>query len=65
MSPNRYSEPDEDAIDEHPPDDAPVEEQSHECRKGWLSKPDADHPVPCLICKPHLAPENRVHHLGQ
>jgi hypothetical protein len=22
---------------------------------GWIDR-DADHPVPCLVCKPHLAP---------
>ncbi|MCM6776258.1 hypothetical protein NDR87_18810 [Nocardia sp. CDC159] len=27
----------------------------HECRRGWLTGPLADEPVPCPICKPHLA----------
>lgn len=26
---------------------------------GWID-PDADNPVPCLACKPHLTPENRT-----
>ena len=30
----------------------------HTCDAGWLDR-DADHPRPCLICKPHLAPEAR------
>lgn len=38
-------------------DDTPVVAQLHRCRRGWID-PDADHPVPCLICKPHLARTN-------
>lgn len=26
----------------------------HRCRNGWINR-DADNPVPCLVCKPHLA----------
>ncbi|MFF4600586.1 hypothetical protein [Amycolatopsis sp. NPDC001319] len=44
MSPDRYGEPD---------DEAP--EHDERCRNGWLDR-DADPAVPCLICKPHLAP---------
>lgn len=25
---------------------------AHQCRNGWLG--DDDHPIPCLICRPHL-----------
>ncbi len=42
---DRYGEPiDPEAVDEQP----------HRCRRGWIDR-DADHPVPCLVCKPHLA----------
>jgi hypothetical protein len=27
----------------------------HDCRRGWLSGPNADEAIPCLICRPHLA----------
>lgn len=26
----------------------------HRCRRGWLSRPSADAPVPCLDCRPWL-----------
>jgi hypothetical protein len=26
----------------------------HRCKNGWIDR-DADHPVPCLTCKPWLA----------
>lgn len=29
------------------------------CRNGWIDR-DADQPKPCLLCRPHLAPE-RLH----
>lgn len=33
-----------------------VEPDEHDCDGGWIDR-DADPPlVPCLICKPHLAP---------
>lgn len=44
---DRYGEP----IEED--DDAPVV-RPHRCRRGWINR-DADRPVPCLVCKPHLA----------
>jgi len=42
---DRYGEP----IEE---DDTPVE-RPHRCRRGWIDR-NADRPVPCLVCKPHL-----------
>lgn len=41
---------------ELPPDD----EEPCDCESGWLDYLDADHPVPCPRCKPHLAGP-RVH----
>lgn len=26
-----------------------------DCRRGWLTGPYADEPVPCPYCKPHLS----------
>ena len=69
MSPNRYSEPDEDEPAGFPPD--PAEPVAHPvahpegCRKGWLGDPDADNPEPCLVCRPHLSLERRIRNLGQ
>ncbi|MGI5222197.1 hypothetical protein [Nocardia sp. CA-290969] len=43
--PDRYSDPerlDEVALAQH-----------RETCSGWVN-PDADHPQPCLLCKPHL-----------
>jgi len=60
VSPTRYGDP-----DPAPDDRRAGEPVPHECRKGWLSPPDADRPVPCLICRPHLAPDRRVRQLGQ
>lgn len=42
-------------------DDRPDElEPAHDrrCRGGWIDR-DADTPVPCLVCKPHLDPAVR------
>jgi hypothetical protein len=33
------------------------------CKKGWID-PDADHPRPCLRCKPHLARTERIRRMG-
>ena len=49
MSPDRYG-------DQEPAVDGAAE---HRCDGGWIDR-DADKPVPCLVCKPHLAPANRV-----
>lgn len=62
MSPSRYGEPDEEIPDEHPPDEV---EHPKGCRKGWLSPPDADVMVPCLVCRPWLAPKLLVRDIGQ
>lgn len=56
MSPTRYGDPDHEPVDEPP--------EPHECRRGWLD-PDADTPVPCLVCKPWLKSEQRVHRVGE
>lgn len=40
-------------------DDEAETARPHRCRRGWIDR-NADHPVPCLVCKPHLAPENRT-----
>lgn len=62
MSPDRYGErPDE------PPEEAPDAEavpvDAHTCDRGWVDR-EADHPVPCLVCRPNLAPGLRLR-LGQ
>lgn len=46
MRHDRYGEPIE--------DDDPPPVRPHRCRRGWIDR-NADHPVPCLVCKPHLA----------
>lgn len=48
---DRYGEPIE--------DDDPQIERPHRCQRGWIDR-NADNPVPCLVCRPHLAPENRT-----
>jgi hypothetical protein len=64
MSPvDRFGDPVEEppeVSDEWPDVDPPHDPR---CRKGWLDA-DADNPVPCLVCKPHLAPGRRVR-IGQ
>jgi hypothetical protein len=42
-------------------DDPPT---PHECDQGWKDA-DADVLDPCLVCRPWLAPDRRVHNLGQ
>lgn len=46
MSHDRYGDLIED-------DDAEAN-RPHRCHRGWIDR-DADKPVPCLVCKPHLA----------
>jgi hypothetical protein len=42
---------------EEPAEDGPSEPlHDLRCRNGWIDR-DADVPVPCLICRPHLAPD--------
>lgn len=47
MPRDRYGEPIE--------DDDDTDDRPHRCRRGWINR-EADNPVPCLVCKPHLAP---------
>jgi hypothetical protein len=61
VSPSRYGDPE--FVDDQPAD-PPVVPHDPRCRRGWLDR-DGDRPVPCLTCKPHLAPGQRVHGLGQ
>lgn len=51
-----------DAVESEADDEAP-EPHDPRCRKGWIDR-DADNPVPCLKCKPNLAPEIRRRNLG-
>ena len=39
--------------------------EPHECRNGWLSRPDDDTPRPCLICRPHLAKTTNTHDFAE
>jgi hypothetical protein len=41
----------------------PDEEPEHRCDHGWIDR-DADHPVPCLVCRPHLEPAERHRRAG-
>lgn len=59
MSPTRYGDPDPEAGQ-----DTEAAEHDPRCRRGWIDR-DGEKPVPCLTCKPRLAPDRRVHHLGQ
>jgi hypothetical protein len=36
----------------------PVDDEPCGCDGGWIDR-DAEHPVPCLVCRPHLAPAQR------
>lgn len=51
MTYDRYGEPIADTVD------------VHECDGGWIDR-DADHPRPCLVCKPNLAPGRRRYRAG-
>lgn len=57
----------DDEGDEPPEDDLSTEDQLADeepcgCDNGWLDYLDADHPTPCLRCKPHLAgPRAHLH----
>ncbi|MGW5743832.1 hypothetical protein [Amycolatopsis sp. NPDC003861] len=37
-------------------DDDERNDAPHRCDRGFVDR-DADHPVPCLVCRPHLAPD--------
>jgi hypothetical protein len=43
-------------VDNEPPEPEPEPPHDPRCRNGWIDR-DSDHPVACLVCKPHLAPE--------
>lgn len=60
MSPDRYGEPAAEPSDLEPP-----KPHDPQCRRGWLPPFDADRRVPCLVCKPHLAPGLRVQRIGE
>jgi hypothetical protein len=36
-------------------DEPETEPEVHRCKNGWLDYYEADHPVPCLVCRPNLA----------
>jgi hypothetical protein len=36
----------------------PIEPDEHTCDHGWIDR-NADRPVPCILCRPHLAPAQR------
>lgn len=42
-------------------DDTTATEPEHDprCRDGWLGDDAHDRPIPCLTCRPHLAPRHR------
>lgn len=66
MSPvDRFGEPVEEPPDVEESPAPPVEEPAEEscdCDNGWLDYVDAEHPAPCLRCKPHLAgPRAHLH----
>jgi hypothetical protein len=62
VSPSRYGDPDP----EPGADELPAQPKPHDprCRRGWLNR-NGDQPVPCLVCKPHLAPGLRVQRIGE
>lgn len=39
--------------------DGQQEPAEHACRDGWLGEDAAGIPVPCLVCKPHIADRRR------
>lgn len=56
MSPvDRFGEPVEEPPDDEQSPAPPPAEEPCDCDNGWLDYLDADHPVPCPRCKPHLA----------
>lgn len=66
MTYDRFGDSDETTPHGEAQDTASAEESDEDHRKrcrGWIDR-DADHPVPCLRCKPHLAPDVRRRHLG-
>lgn len=31
------------------------DEHAHRCKNGWLGFDTDERPIPCLVCRPHLA----------
>lgn len=46
--------------DELEPDDEQPELHDPRCRRGWLGYDDAGRIIPCLTCRPHLAPKENI-----
>lgn len=61
MTYDQFGEP-ETEQDDTAPGEAELAEHKKRC-SGWIDR-DADHPKPCLRCKPHLAPEERRRAMG-
>jgi hypothetical protein len=60
--PDRFGNP----AEPDPPEDATAtsaEFHDPRCRSGWIDR-DADHPVPCLKCRPNLAADVRRRRMG-
>lgn len=49
-----------------PEDESPPAPKPHDprCKKGWLGHDEEDRPIPCLQCRPKLAPEERRRRMG-
>lgn len=55
MSPvDRYGEPIEEPPEGEQSPAPPADYGPCDCDNGWLDYVDADNPVPCPKCKPHL-----------
>lgn len=66
MTYDQFGEPESEQEDQvtgdPPPSEAELAEHKKRC-SGWVDR-DADHPKPCLRCRPHLAPEERRRAMG-
>lgn len=60
MPHDRYGNPIEDQDDHTTPSSPQQAPQRppHDCEDGWID-PEGDNPLPCLTCRPHLAPDAR------
>lgn len=63
MPRDRYGELLEDQDDHTDPSLQATQRPPHDCQDGWID-PDVDNPLPCLVCRPHLAPDARRAALG-
>lgn len=52
-----------DLIEDQADPDRNDAEPRHDCDDGWIDR-DVDNPLPCLVCRPHLAPDARRAALG-